>query len=671
MVVERKLAANTERRSRQGGENQVSKTLLRHVVWPPRDNRQTGFTSPQYYLFCKHNRVTFLVVARMTLLSLPLELLQNIASLLEIHRPSLQAFSLTNTACHAASLPAIFQRICITVRDREGLRRHVDALSDDLLRTESFSCIRQITVRGALRLKDKKIEGYPTHTPLLYPYYSKNVLDEDPVNYEGMYAVYDESVIKRSSEEDMAWAPLVNLLAAEIPLEDLVYNCQSQIPPSLLRIIHEQNPQCRLHHLTFKFRTLLWGVPKSYELELATSPSLHKVKVTCAQRDSDGDDDFNLEAVMELATRLALNLSKVTVLSLFPGGSLRSTLPRGSWQSLPGFRAGRRRSLESLSVRGQTRLTTPKMLQDWARHIDFTCLQQLTLCGCLDILPSGLSGETMEWITQTQSFPRVRLLSVQITRDDLFVEKPHYREQAISFFHTFNSLEQLSIEGPIDYQIMDSTLAYHGQTLRKLSLHPFEETPLGVNVRNLRDIPFRFTKDCVLQLGAQCPLLEELTILVKRDKSSTSEAEIYRCFGKMINLRSLTLLLECSNWRVTRDPTYAPDFNEGDQEPVETGRYPWLKRGEAKKAFINCAVDEALACFIWKAISHNKTGRRLERLKLCPTGAGEYGTAARLPPTFAVIVQNLARCWLCERVAGRYRRIHGHRIATGKETGSR
>jgi hypothetical protein len=590
----------------------------------------------------------------MTLLSLPLELLQDIAGYLATtHRPSLQAFSLTSTVCHAASLPVIFQRICITVHNRGGLRRDVDALREALSRTNSFSCIRHITVKGALRLRDKQIEGYPTqHTPWSSPYYYNNVRDEDQVSYTRSYAVYDESVIGRSSEEDMAWAPLVNLLEAGVLLEDLVFDCQSQFPPSLLRVLHERHPQCRLHHLSFKFRTLLWGVPKSYEMELATSPSLYTVKIACAQRDSDGDDDFNLEAIMELVTGLAPNLEEVIVLNLFPDNSWRSTLPRGSWQSLPGFVRGKRGSLKSLSVRGRTRLTTPKMLQDWARHIDFTCLRHLALGGCIDlgVVPSGVSGETMEWVSQIQSFPHVKSLSVQITRDDLYVERPHYREHAISFFRTFESLEQLSIDGPIDYQIMDSVLAHHGQTLRKLSLHPFEEIPVGINVRDIRDLPFHFTKDCVLQIRAQCPVLEELTILVKRNKSSASEAEIYKCFGEMENLRALSLLLECSNWRVRRDPTYAPEFDNEDQEPVETERYPWLKKGELKDTLINCAVDEALACSIWKTISQNKLGRPLERLELWPTGAGEFGTVARLPHTFAVMVQNLARSWLFERV---------------------
>jgi hypothetical protein len=65
-------------------------------------------------------------------------------------------------------------------------------------------------------------------------------------------------------------------------------------------------------------------------------------------------------------------------------------------------------SLKSLTLRERTQLYTPGMLQDWAKHIDFTRLRHLALGGCLDLVPSGLSGETMKWIAQTQSFSRVK-----------------------------------------------------------------------------------------------------------------------------------------------------------------------------------------------------------------------------------------------------------------------
>lgn len=197
----------------------------------------------------------------MSLLSLPLELLQDIAGYLETaYRPSLEAFSLTNSVCHTASLPITFQRVCITVDSPEGLRRHVDALRGALSRTDSFSYIRHITVKGALRLRDKKkIEGYATRAPLAsFPYDTREalnaqLLNEEPIDYEGIYTVHVESVIERSSEEDLAWAPLVKLLEeANISLEDIVFDCRSQFPPCLLRILDERHPRCRLHHLTFK-----------------------------------------------------------------------------------------------------------------------------------------------------------------------------------------------------------------------------------------------------------------------------------------------------------------------------------------------------------------------------------------------------------------------------------
>jgi hypothetical protein len=144
--------------------------------------------------------------------------------------------------------------------------------------------------------------------------------------------------------------------------------------------------------------------------------------------------------------------------------------------------------------------------------------------------------------------------------------------------------------------------------------------------------------------------VEELAITVKRNKSGTSETEIYECLGKMKNLRSLFLVLDCSNWRITRDPTYSPAFDERDQQSVGGDTWRFLKRGELKETFINCAVDESLARNIWNTISRAKTGRLLERLKLWPTGGGQYGGSSAQPLTFLAIAQNMARSWLLERI---------------------
>lgn len=587
----------------------------------------------------------------MPLLSLPLEILQHIAVYVgRAHRPSLYAFGMTSKACHKASVFLLFRQISITVHDREGLRRDVDRLIKAISRTDSSRHIQHITIKGALRLNTKKTEeGYSGQAPWADNTSLSEILDEELVSYHDLYAVYDEPVIEKSSEEDMAWAPLVKLLQTNTYLRDLVYDCQSQFPPSLLMVLHEQHPQCRLHHLSFRFRTLLWGIPYPYEMELATSPSLYRVKLACARRDTDGDDDFNLEAMMELTTGLAPNLKEVTIVNLSPARSLRSVRPRGSWQGLPGFTGGKVGTLTSLSLKGISSLTSPTLLQNWARYTDFTCLQHLVLGGCHCARASGLSGETMAWVARTHSFPRLKTLSVYLIRDDSFHERPHYSERAVSFFQAFESLEELSIHGPIDSKILATVLCHHGQTLRKLSLHPFEETDVG-HGRGLRDIPLEFTKDLVSQIETQCPVLEELVIPVKRNKSCASEAEMYRCFGRMKSLRFLFLILDCSNWRVTRDSNYNPKFDEKDQKLLDLLKPQILKRGELKETFINCAVDEALARSIWNTISQNKTGRPLERLKLWPTGGGTYGANNSMLANVAAIVANLARSWVFERL---------------------
>jgi hypothetical protein len=377
------------------------------------------------------------------------------------------------------------------------------------------------------------------------------------------------------------------------------------------------------------------------------------LKTFCTQRDSNGAEDFNLEALMQLVTGLAPNLRKVEVLNLFPSSSSRWSRPRKSWRGLPGFTSGKTGSLKSLSLKGDMQTiwsNIPQMLQDWAGHVDLASLQHLTLGGDLYMLQPGVNGDSMEWIVQNQSFPRLRSLRARLSRDDSQVERPRYREQAISFIRSFESLQQLYIDGSLDYHITGAVLTYHGQTLRKLSLHPFEGRHAS-DSRRTQDLPFYLTQNCVSRLRAQCPILEELLILVKRNMSRPSETELYECFGEIRHLRVLSLILDCSNWRVTRDATYEPQFNEPefdghDQEPLPGQSR--IKRGELKQAFINCAVDQALARSIWTTICQNKTGRPLERLKLWPTGAGEYGDH-RIDVAVNEVVRNLARSWSIER----------------------
>jgi hypothetical protein len=120
----------------------------------------------------------------------------------------------------------------------------------------------------------------------------------------------------------------------------------------------------------------------------------------------------------------------------------------------------------------------------------------------------------MAWVARTHSFPRLKVLSVCLTRDHSFHERSHYSEHAVSFFQAFESIGELSIDSLIDSKILATVLSHHGKTLRKLILHPFEEPSID-NGRDLWDMPLELTKDLVLQIETHCLVLEELMIPIK------------------------------------------------------------------------------------------------------------------------------------------------------------
>ncbi|KAF2472671.1 uncharacterized protein BDR25DRAFT_324040 [Lindgomyces ingoldianus] len=560
-----------------------------------------------------------------------------------MHRPSLFAFSLASKTCHRAATFLIFRKISVMIQDREGLQRDAGRLVEALFRTDSARHVQSITIKGALRLNTKKTDIYNPDTRWLKKSGLAEILDDEELVDSGYrFVVYDEGVIKESSEEDMAWAPFVSLLEATNGLRDLIYDCQSQLPPSLLRALHEKHPLCRLHHLTFRFRTLLWGVPYPYEMELATSPSLYRVRVICTDQDSDGNFDYNMDAVMELAAGLAPNLKEVSIAEIVSQlASSRRSVQKLLWQGLPGFSGEVTGSLTSLSL---YYCGTTAMLQNWAKHTDFDKLQHLVIGGGHERRTCGITGETMAWIARNNLFPNLKTLFVNLNRNDDYNEKPHYSENAISFFQAIDSLEELTINGPITPQMIEAVLIHHGPTLKKLSLEPSESMS---NTRVRREITMEFTEDRMLQIQALCPVLEKLAITVMRDKSSASETAIYKCFGKMESLRSLFLTLDCANWRAGRDPTYDPRF-EGEDQEVACNHSSIIKKGNVREALINSAVDEGLARSIWEMITQNKTGKRLERLKLWTRNGGVFPQAAQIMflDRFA---ESMGRSWLIER----------------------
>jgi hypothetical protein len=602
--------------------------------------------------------ITAIDSVKLNLYGLPPETLQQIAGYLnDSHRPSLFAFGLVSRTCHNATIPSIFYHLRLEIGNREALQRDVDAVTKSLARNESARHVRCLSIKGHLKLPVKpKVEGYKSCTLDRYSGFKKTgnneiLSDEEPCA-SAPHVVYDEPVIAKSSEEDLAWLSVVGLIKTLPHLAKLVYDCRNQFPPSLLDTLHDYHPLCKLYHLTFRFRTLLWGIPYPYEMALATSPCLYSVKVICGERDSEGDDDFNQEAMMELAAGLAPNLKEIVIVFLVPENSLRYyRRPRESWRGLPGFHSGQSLgSLTSLSLLGSVQWNILAMLHDWAKHTDFSQLRHLTLGGGYECT-AGMNDEAIQWIIGNCSFTQLKTLHIRLDRRDFMAPNPNFAINAIALMHSFHPLEQLSVSGPLEPRILDAILDRHGQTLTKLTFRPYEceSSLLTLDARRVRrDIPMTFTKEHILQIHAQCPVLEELAVSIKRTKSDALEAETYKSFRKLGQLRSLFLILDCSNWSVARDPALEDNasFDTLDREPW--WNHESVKKGHLRETLINCAVDDTLARSIWETICQNNADQKLEVLKLWTYGGGHFGakTCQYIPD----VVDNLSRSWLIRRI---------------------
>ena len=84
--------------------------------------------------------------------------------------------------------------------------------------------------------------------------------------------------------------------------------------------------------------------------------------------------------MIELVGGLAPNLKEVIIQNIMSYRSSRDRCARESWHGLPGFTGGEAAGfLKLLSITRSMDLDTPKLLQNWARHTDFACLQHLSL----------------------------------------------------------------------------------------------------------------------------------------------------------------------------------------------------------------------------------------------------------------------------------------------------
>lgn len=71
----------------------------------------------------------------------------------------------------------------------------------------------------------------------------------------------------------------------------------------------------------------------------------------------------------------------------------------------------------------------------------------------------------MDQMAHNQFFPRMKILPVYLYLDDIFVERPHYSDNAVYSFRVYPPLKQLAIYGPTNMRVSDVILCNHEQKL--------------------------------------------------------------------------------------------------------------------------------------------------------------------------------------------------------------
>lgn len=80
-------------------------------------------------------------------------------------------------------------------------------------------------------------------------------------------------------ETNDPWKPLADFVRQIPSLSDLLYDCLHQLPPCLLRCLHQSQPQCRLYINQFKLHSMDAHGTYDHEYSLASSPCLYGLTI--------------------------------------------------------------------------------------------------------------------------------------------------------------------------------------------------------------------------------------------------------------------------------------------------------------------------------------------------------------------------------------------------------
>lgn len=455
------------------------------------------------------------------------------------------------------------------------------------------------------------------------------------------------------------WRPLASFIAQLPGLSDVVYNCASTVPLSILSVLRQH--RCRLHVNTFRVPALSETLSAEF-MQLVTSPCLYSVRAAYLPTDANlavtgTESYYDEEALMRLVAGLTPNLKKMTIVRK-AGGTIPVGTQMPPWTGfrvvgavLPAFARG---SLWKLALLHETIIGLGN-IEAWSRHTDFRALGVLKLSAptsteALDFLATlDLSSLETLWIVVHKNIPRTGD-AIEATNRLLLAIPP---------------LFELRLERAVQTLSLVQIVGHHGSVLRKLSLLPSKEY---TTYRSAWSEYYVRTSTLLLGLRRYCPQLVYLAISIRRTRGSSAEVKTYRMLGSLPSLSHLALALDASDYSVlwsweashndngrgTRtwpDPPTDPSFDDFDKQVYPQtfiGSGPQARNGHIRHTLINCAIDECLARGIVREILAGRQGSytRLKSVQLQPVGGGEFTSQVAVPFTLATVIDEISRSWV-------------------------
>lgn len=420
-------------------------------------------------------------------------------------------------------------------------------------------------------------------------------------------------------ETNHLWEPLANLIPQLPLLESVFYHGFSQFPPCLLDCLHQHRPQCRLYITRFNLWSLgSRGPEDDYEMTLLSSPCLYGIGTGfrgtygySPGTELENDRWYLPEALRCLVTGMTPHLKKMTVVENEWPASPAGPEPRPPWN---GFReqlahTNTRGSLEYLHMSGCVTDLWRDAFKKWNQDTDFRALKTLKINATL--VPNALEYMAMEC-----QFSSLAHLEVDFNLYDESEFTTEYLTTVSSFLTNLPVLSVLIVRGWHSDFATYSILEHHGPRLIRLSM-----IPVSGQTMSLQDL------NCLIE---KCPLLEELSIRIKRSRGDAQEVSIYRTIDSLLYLRYLDLQLDASDPDVISevdghdDDNFLEIYNNSsfdilDQQNQEESN---LYDDHLRNTFINGALDRDLAESIFRTITSGKRPSVLQSMDIQVTGAG-------------------------------------------------